>query len=329
MILGRYLLTNLGMDLKFSVYIIIGGEVPYKGCSAPMVELSNYEFKYITYITVKLEESFIKWYVDEEFKYDNAIKSTCRMRRILYMNHKKVELYEVTTKKCQKHLTATERHALLQLLKKFKDLFDGTLCTCNTTPVDLELKDDAKPVCLQPYPVPKVPKTMFKKEVKRIVSFLVLEEANNSEWGAPSFAQPKAKTNHIVLLSDLRNLNRQLKSKPYPMPKIRNMLFNLEEFQYAKSLYLNMSYYHIRLSEQVSNLCKIILPWEKHWQKRLTMGVRKSPDIFQKKINNIFRGFEFIRAYIDDLLIITKDDWYNHLENLELTLKKLKDNRLE
>ena len=37
----------------------------------------------------------------------------------------------------------------------------------------------------------------------------------------------------------------------------------------------------------------------------------------------------FILAYIDDLLIITKVDWSDHKENLELTLPKLKDNVLK
>ena len=31
-------------------------------------------------------------------------------------------------------------------------------------------------------------------------------------------------------------------------------------------------------------------------------------------------------AYIGDMLIINKGDWSNHLEKLELTLQKLKDN---
>ena len=74
---------------------------------------------------------------------------------------------------------------------------------------------------------------MFRKEVKRLVNLEVLEEENGSKWGAPSFAQPKAKTNRVRFLSDFRNLNRQLKSKPYPMPKIREMLLNLEGFKYA------------------------------------------------------------------------------------------------
>ena len=36
MILGRYLLTVLGLYLRFSENVIIGGEGPYEGCSAQM-----------------------------------------------------------------------------------------------------------------------------------------------------------------------------------------------------------------------------------------------------------------------------------------------------
>ena len=107
------------------------------------------------------------------------------------------------------------------LLRKFEDLFGGTFFTWNITTVDLELKDDAKPVCSQPYPVLTVHEAMFRKEVKRLVNLGVLEEANDSEWESPPFAQPKAKTNRVIFLIDLRNLNSQLKVKPYLIPKIR------------------------------------------------------------------------------------------------------------
>ena len=55
MILGRDLLTVLGLDLIFSKNIILGGEGPKKGCSAPMVGVNNYEFNILTAKTVKLE----------------------------------------------------------------------------------------------------------------------------------------------------------------------------------------------------------------------------------------------------------------------------------
>ena len=90
-----------------------------------------------------------------------------------------------------------------------------------------------------------------------------------------------------------------------------------------------MDSYNICISKQVGNLCKIILTWRKYRYKCLTMEVSNSLDIFQEKMNEMFRGFEFILSYIDDLLIITKGDWSNHLENLELTLQKLKYNGLK
>ena len=68
---------------------------------------------------------------------------------------------------------------------------------------------------------------MFRKEVEILVSLGVHEESNDSEWGAPLFSQPKAKTNRVRFLSDFWNLNRQLKHKPYPIPKIREIRLNL------------------------------------------------------------------------------------------------------
>ena len=83
------------------------------------------------------------------------------MRRILDAKYKKADLNKVTTKQCQ-HLNTKERKILLRILRKFKDMFDVKLGKWNTSLVDLELKDDEKPVYLQPYSVPRVHEAMFK-----------------------------------------------------------------------------------------------------------------------------------------------------------------------
>ena len=59
------------------------------------------------------------------------------------------------------------------------------------------------------------------------------------------------------------------------------------------------------------------------------MGLCNCLDIFQTKMDEIFHDFEFLRAYIDDLLIITKGDWSDHWNKLELVVKHLKENRLK
>ena len=43
----------------------------------------------------------------------------------------------------------------------------------------------------------------------------------------------------------------------------------------------------------------------------------------------MFQGFEFIRPYMDDLLIITTGDWKYHPYKLEIILNKLKENKIK
>ena len=101
-----------------------------------------------------------------------------------------------------------------------------------------------------------------QKGVVNLLLLGVLKVENDSEWGSPSFFQPKPKSNKVKFLSDFRNINKKSNQKPYPRPKIIEMLLKLEGFQYATSLYLNMGYYHIWLSKNASNLCTIIILWE-------------------------------------------------------------------
>ena len=102
------------------------------------------------------------------------------------------------------------------------------------------------------------------------------------------------------------------------------MLLNLEGFQYATSLDLNMGYYHLELSPESKELCTIVLPFGKFEYQRIPMGLCNSPDIFQEKMNELFEGLDFVRAYIDDLLCLTKGTFDDHLEKLERIFARLK-----
>ena len=106
---------------------------------------------------------------------------------------------------------------------------------------------------------------------------------NRSEWAAPTFIIPK-KDGSVRFISDFRELNKRIKRKPYPIPKIQDLLLKLEGFQYATSLDLNMGYYHIELSPMSQKLCTIVLPFGKYEYQRLPMGFCNSPDIFQEKM---------------------------------------------
>ncbi len=80
---------------------------------------------------------------------------------------------------------------------------------------------------------------------------------------------------------------------------------------------LNMGYYTIRLDPGVSKICTIIFPWGKFSYKRLLMGIAGSPDIFQGKMSKLMESLEYVRAYLDDLLCISKLSLEDHLKKLE------------
>ncbi len=126
-------------------------------------------------------------------------------------------------------------------------------------------------------------------------------------------------------ISDFRELNKRIVRKPYPIPKISTILQKLEGFTYATSLDLNMGYYTARLDPMASEMCTIIFPWGKYSYKRLPMGFGGSADIFQAQIMDLMASLEFVWAYMDDLLIITRWTLDKHFQKMERVLTRLRD----
>jgi hypothetical protein len=132
----------------------------------------------------------------------------------------------------------------------------------------------------------------------------------------------------VCTISDFRELNKCIVKKPYPIYKISMTLQELEGFSYATALDLSMGYYTIRLDSAASEMCTIIFNWGKYSYKRLPMGFGGSADIFQAQMTPLMASLRFVRAYIDDLLIITRGILDDHLKKMETVLTRLCDARL-
>ena len=83
-----------------------------------------------------------------------------------------------------------------------------------------------------------------KTEIERLTKIGVLKKSHDSEWAAPTFVQPK-KTGDVRILTDFRKLNLCVKRKPFPLPKISDLLQKLSGFKKATAIDLSMGYYHI------------------------------------------------------------------------------------
>lgn len=298
MIIGRDIMKDLEIDLLFSSQTITwdSAQIPFKNADATEQEA---------------------YHIDDPQAVSDAAD---RVKQILDAKYEKANLREVADNAT--HLTLDEREKLYALLTKYEELFDGTLGTWSDVKHDIEVRKGAEPYHAKAYPIPQAYVNTLKVEVERLCEVGVLKRVNRSEWAAPTFVIPK-KDGSVRFISDFRELNKRIHRKPYPIPKIQDLLQKLEGFQHATSLDLNMGYYHIELTPNSKRLCTIVLPFGKFEYQRLPMGLCNSPDIFQEKMSDLMRGLEFVRAYIDDLLVLTKGNFDEHLDNLELVLQRL------
>ncbi len=179
-------------------------------------------------------------------------------------------------------LIADQQKKLLQLIKKYELLFDGTLGDWKTKPVSFQLTEGVSPYYGQAFPVPKIHKDTIMKEVEKLCKLGVLERQPASEWALPFFIIPR-KDKTICFLSDFWEVNKRLVRTPFPIPKISMVLQEIEEFSFATALDLNVGYHTIRLDPDASKICTIMFPWEKYSYKQLPMGIAGSPDISKER----------------------------------------------
>jgi hypothetical protein len=87
-------------------------------------------------------------------------------------------------------------------------------------PLSLPLKPDITPYfAKQPYPIPQSREAEAKATVAQLEEAGILVRTNESEWAAPCFFLEK-KGGSLRFICNLREVNKHLVRKPYPLPKI-------------------------------------------------------------------------------------------------------------
>jgi hypothetical protein len=105
------------------------------------------------------------------------------------------------------------------------------------------------------------------------------------------------------------------------------MIRSMEGFTFASALDSNMGYYQIKLDADAQKLCTIVFPWHigKYKYKRLPMGIKIAPDVFQNFMSKLIQDMEYVKTYLDDFLILTNRNniFKDHLLKLEMVLARL------
>ena len=159
----------------------------------------------------------------------------------------------------QLHLPTEGRDKLARLFEDCTALFQARPGKWKGTPIDIELKEGARPQHSPPYRIPQAHMKALRKEIDRLVQLGVLSPVKEAEWASPTFCIPK-KDQTIRLLHDFRRVNKMIKRKPFPLPRIQDTTQQVGTFNFASYLGLNMGYYGMMLNRKAKQICTIVVP---------------------------------------------------------------------
>jgi hypothetical protein len=216
------------------------------------------------------------------------------------------------------HLSESQRDDIRAALKKFTKLFDGMLGVYPHRKFHIDVMPGAKPKHVRPYAIARIHLEPFKKELDHLVRIGVLSSQGVSEWGSPTFIIPK-KDGRIRWVSDLRELNKVVLRKQYPLPIIQDILKKRSGYAFFTKIDISMQYYTFALDDESKDLMTIVTPFGKYRYNVLPMGLQCSPDFAQETMENIFRDVEDAEVYIDDIGAFS-NSWEHHIELLHTIL---------
>ena len=194
----------------------------------------------------------------------------------------------------------------------------------------------SKPVSQRTYNLPLKPHNWVKKEIEQLECAGVIEKSL-SPWASPIVIVPKksapGEPPKWCMSVDYRRINAlqpevDSSSKGcmslYPLPKIDKMFAMLCGAKIFTTLDLHSGYYHISLSEEVKPKTAFITPGGKWHFNIIPIGLTQAPLYFQQLMNNVLQGLDFAVAYLDDIVIFSKNK-IEHLEHLETIFKHFQE----
>lgn len=209
-----------------------------------------------------------------------------------------------------------------KLLRDFAELFDGKLGHSTGEPVELTLKEGARPIYHKPRQLPFALKDKVKERLDEMEKLGVITKINDSEWGTPLV--PVIKENgDLRICGDYKvTINRVIEDVKEPMPRIEEIFAELNGGEHFTKLDLVAAYNELEVNEKTKKL----LAWSTHQGiyavNRLPFGPKPAGAIFQRRMRKVLQGAKGTISYMDDITVTGKNR-EEHLINLREVLKRL------
>lgn len=186
-----------------------------------------------------------------------------------------------------------------------------------------KIQTSGPPVVCKPYKVP----IHYQEEVERQLTEMEARGMickSTSEYSSPVVVVRKAGGNELRICCDYSKLNKQVTREAYPVPALGDVLMKLRSGRIFTHLDVKSAYHNIPLDPETKHKTAFAVGgrlWE--WNV-LPFGLCTSGQVFQRVLDEILEGLDYVTAYADDISIYTKEDDEDlHMRQVNEVLRRL------
>ncbi len=126
----------------------------------------------------------------------------------------------------------------------------------------------------------------------------------------------------VRICVDLKPLNQSVMHEVHPTPKVDDTLAQLAGAKLFSKLDANSGFWQIPLAKESRPLTAFITPFGRYCFNKLPFGIFSAPELFQRHINQIVEGLEWVLCQMDNVLVHGTNKT-EHDARLNAVLKRL------
>lgn len=211
------------------------------------------------------------------------------------------------------------------LLEKYIEITRPNAMTSCNSQVEHHIETTGPPVFAGARPLPPHKYKIAKEEFQSMMNQGICRPSN-SPWASPLHMVVK-KDGKYRLCGDYRKLNSATVPDRYPLPRLHDFTFNLQDKKIFSKIDLQKAYYQIRNREEDIKKTAVITPFGLFEFTKMCFGLRNAGQTFQRHIDNILRDLP-VFPFVDDILVSSINQ-EEHRRDLEEVFKRLRDHGLQ